>query len=79
MSIERTNNLSTRIAANIQTRKLPLKSKQKGASALEYIVLAAALIGILTLLVTSGVGDEVVKAFTGLFTDAASAGDGSGT
>lgn len=77
MSIQRINNLSTRIAANLQTRKLPLKSKQKGASALEYIVLAAALIGILTLLATSGVGAQVVQAFTDLFTDAASAGSGT--
>lgn len=77
MSIQRINNLSTRIVANLQTRKLPLKSKQKGASALEYIVLAAALIGILTVLATSDVGTQVVSAFTSLFTDATSASDGS--
>ncbi len=71
MSIQRINNLSTRIAANLQTRKLPLKSKQKGASALEYLVLATALIVILGALAgTTGIGQTVQEAFTGLFTDA---------
>lgn len=72
MSIQRISNVPTPIAGNLQVRKLPLKSKQKGASALEYIVLAAALIGILTLLAGSGVGDQVVQAFSDLFTDASS-------
>ncbi|WP_417530877.1 hypothetical protein [Marinobacter lipolyticus] len=71
MSIQRINNLSTRIAANLQTRKLPLKSKQKGASALEYLVLAAALILILGLVGSDTTVQTLVKdAFTGLFTDA---------
>ncbi len=77
MNFQGIKNLPTRLTANIQTRRLPLKTKQKGASALEYIVLAAALIGILTLLATSGVGDQVVQAFTDLFTDASSAGSGT--
>ncbi len=77
MSIQRISNVPIRIAGNLQVRKLPLKSKQKGASALEYIVLAAALIGILTVLATSDIGTQVVTAFTSLFTDATSAADGT--
>lgn len=73
MSIHKINKLPTRVAANLQARKLSLKSKQKGASALEYLVLAAALIAILTVLATSDIG--VVEAFSGLFTDATTAGD----
>lgn len=52
-----------------------LKS-QKGASALEYLVLAAVIIGIFGLLATNdSVQLAVDTAFSGLFTDAASAAD----
>lgn len=74
MGIQRINNLSTGIAANLQARKLSLKSKQKGASALEYIVLAAALIGILTLALSTDLGGQVSDAFADLFSDASSGG-----
>ncbi|WP_228257395.1 Flp family type IVb pilin [Marinobacter sp. NP-4(2019)] len=76
MSIQRINNLSTRIVANLQTRKLPLKSKQKGASALEYIVLAAVLVGLLTFaLADDTIRTQVQTFFSNLFTDATTAGD----
>ncbi len=57
-----------------------LKS-QKGASALEYLVLAAAIIVIIGFLATNDtVQTTVTNAFQDLFTDAASAGGaGEGT
>lgn len=50
---------------------------QRGASALEYIVLAAALIIIIGVLATNDtVQDAINTAFTDLFSDASTAGDG---
>ncbi|AZT85744.1 hypothetical protein EHN06_01890 [Marinobacter sp. NP-4(2019)] len=64
------------MVANLQTRKLPLKSKQKGASALEYIVLAAVLVGLLTFaLADDTIRTQVQTFFSNLFTDATTAGD----
>ncbi|MCG2580092.1 MAG: Flp family type IVb pilin [Marinobacter sp.] len=74
MSIQRINNMSSRIAVNLQAKKLSLKSKQKGASALEYLVLAAAIVLIIGLALGSGLGDQVTAAFADLFSDAASGG-----
>ncbi|MEX2474742.1 hypothetical protein [Marinobacter sp.] len=65
MSIQRINNLSNRIAANIQTRKLPLKSKQKGASGLEYAVLVAAIVVVLGTAVFA-FGDQITTLFEGI-------------
>ncbi len=65
MSIERTNNLSTRIAANIQAGKLSLKSKQKGASGLEYAVLVAAIVVVLGAAVFA-FGPEITELFEGV-------------
>ncbi|MDC0661249.1 hypothetical protein [Marinobacter sp. SS21] len=70
--------LSRRVAVALQSTKLP--GKQQGASALEYIVLAAAIIIIVGWLATdTTVRTTLVTAFQGLFTDAASGGaDGGG-
>jgi len=52
--------------------------KQRGASALEYIVLAAALIIIIGVLATnSTVQDALESAFEGLFSSAETAGAGT--
>lgn len=52
--------------------QMPTRSnRQRGASALEYIVLAAAIIIIIGVLAgTSGIQDTVTAAFKKLFTDA---------
>lgn len=56
--------------------QLPGRARnQRGASALEYIVLAAALIIIIGVLATNGtVQTAINSAFTDLFSDASSAG-----
>lgn len=48
-------------------------NRQKGASALEYLVLAAAIIIVIGALAASdsGLGTTVSEAFEGIFTDAA--------
>ena len=58
--------------------QLPGRARnQRGASALEYIVLAAALIIIIGVLATNtAVQDAINTAFTDLFSDAADGGAG---
>jgi len=68
-------NVSQQLAARLFSRGRTQADKQRGASALEYIVLAAAIIIIIGALAgTTGIGDKVTEAFTKLFTDAQSAG-----
>ncbi|MFV8571573.1 Flp family type IVb pilin [Marinobacter sp. SBS5] len=50
--------------------------KQKGASSLEYIMLAAVLVGILVLLSNSGLGDKVTGFFNDIFSTATDASGG---
>jgi len=69
---------SQRLAARLFSRGRTQAEKQRGASALEYIVLAAAIIVIVGFLATSGAGDKLVEVFEQLFTDAAGGG-GTGT
>ena len=45
--------------------------KQKGASSLEYIMLAGVLVAILVVVANTGIGEEFGKFFKGIFTDAA--------
>ncbi|MDP4548533.1 hypothetical protein [Marinobacter sp. MDS2] len=55
--------------------------KQKGASSLEYIMLAAVLVGVLALLSTTDLGDKVTAFFDGIFstaTDTSGTGTGGG-
>ncbi|MFL1466703.1 hypothetical protein ACQUWM_14160 [Marinobacter sp. DUT-3] len=65
MSIDSINNLSTRIAVNLKSRKLSLKSKQKGASGLEYAVLVAAIVVVLGAAVFA-FGPEITALFDGV-------------
>lgn len=58
--------LAVRLFGGASTRA----DKQRGASALEYIVLAAAIIVIVSLLAASGAGDTLIETFEGLFTSA---------
>ncbi len=58
--------LAVRLFGGASTRA----DKQRGASALEYIVLAAAIIVIVGVLAASGVGDTLVTTFQDLFSDA---------
>jgi len=70
---------SQKLAARLFSRGRTQADKQRGASALEYIVLAAAIIVIVGLLATSGAGDKLIEVFEQLFSDAASAGGSGGT
>lgn len=69
-----TQKLASRLYSVAPTRA----DKQRGASALEYIVLAAVIIGIISLLATTDAADTIQEAFTGLFTNAKTAGDNAG-
>jgi len=71
-------NVSQQLAARLFSRGHTQADKQRGASALEYIVLAAAIIIIVGFLATSDAGNKLVKAFEQLFIDAAG-GTGTGT
>ena len=63
--------ISQFIFARLYTQLPGRARKQRGASALEYIVLAAALIIIIGVLATNGtVGTALETAFTNLFTEA---------
>lgn len=66
------------LLARLYTRMPGRARGQRGASALEYIVLAAAIIVIVGVLATVFGGDSnpLSDAFTDLFTDAANAGGG---
>ena len=67
---------SQQLAARLFSRGRTQADKQRGASALEYIVLAAAVIIIVGVLATafSGETNPLSEAFEGLFTDAKEAG-----
>ncbi len=59
------------VFARLYTQLPGRARKQRGASALEYIVLAAALIIIIGVMATNGtVSTALETAFTNLFTDA---------
>lgn len=54
-------------------------NRQKGASALEYLVLAAAIVFIIGLALTNdGIQTTIQDAFEGVFEDASSAADDAG-
>ena len=65
---ETVKTIPSRVTTQIQIRKMTLKSRQKGASALEYIVLAGAIAitiaGAATLF-----GEDITEFFGGLLDD----------
>lgn len=72
MKFSRFVSVPNRAAIRLQAHMLSSLHRQKGATALEYIVLAAAVIVILGVLATNdGVQSAVNSAFTGLFSEAA--------
>lgn len=66
------------LLARLFTRMPGRAHGQRGASALEYIVLAAALIIIIGVALTTVGSDAIETAFTDLFDDAAAGGGGGG-
>lgn len=74
--------ITQRVAANLSVVGWSARDRQRGASALEYIVLAAAIIVIIGFIAGSDVGDLLVDAFKDLFDNAADpkapVGDGAG-
>ena len=60
--------IPSRVTTQIQIRKMTLKSRQKGASALEYIVLVGAIAVVLAGAVAI-FGGEIDGFFEGLMTD----------
>ncbi|MDX1755304.1 MAG: hypothetical protein R3175_04515 [Marinobacter sp.] len=76
MKLNGITNLSRRLSVKVQTATLP--GKQQGASALEYMVLAAAIIVIIGVLSTNTtVQTTLSNAFNQLFTDASGGGSSS--
>lgn len=69
------NNISRQLAVRLYTRGASRADRQRGASALEYIVLAAAIIFIIGILAANDDIQTTVKsAFTNLFTSAEEVG-----
>ena len=75
MKIQTIKAFSHRFSTNLQFQKMTLKSRQRGASALEYLVLAAAIVLIIGAAVGTGLDEQVKLAFSDLFTDAANGGE----
>lgn len=72
-------NVSQQLAARLFSRGRTQADKQRGASALEYIVLAAAIIFIVGILATNPtVRDTLEGAFEGLFESAQGVADSAG-
>lgn len=70
---------SQRLAARLFSRGRTQADKQRGASALEYIVLAAAIIFIVSILATNDtVQGTLETAFKNLFGEAQGIADGAG-
>ena len=67
-----------KLAARLYSVAPSRADKQRGASALEYIVLAAVLIVIIGGLSQTEAADKIKGAFTGLFDSASSAGTSGG-
>ena len=71
---------SQQLAARLFSRGRTQADKQRGASALEYIVLAAAIIFIVGILATNETVQTTLEtAFNNLFTEAEGVADGDGT
>ena len=72
-------NLSNRTIVHIQARCLSATSKQRGASALEYLVLAGALVAIMVFAFSNQAVQDTVKGiFDGLFDQVPTGGSTSG-
>ena len=62
------NNVLLKVLTNLNTRSATLASKQRGASALEYLVLAGALVGIMVFAFSNDtIRQTVSDIFSGLF------------
>lgn len=70
--IKTITNASQLLAARLFTREMSRADRQRGVSALEYIVLAAVLIAIILLLANSGLGAVLAAKFKALFSSASS-------
>jgi len=57
-------------AAVARIKNATPKKQQKGASSLEYIMLAAVLVAILVVVANTGLGDTMKEFFEGLFNKA---------
>lgn len=72
-------NVSQQLAARLFSRGRTQADKQRGASALEYIVLAAAIIFIVGILATNETVQTTLEtAFNNLFTEAQGVADSAG-
>jgi Flp pilus assembly pilin Flp len=72
-------NASQQLAARLFSRGRTQADKQRGASALEYIVLAAAIIFIVGILATNETVQTTLEtAFNNLFTEAQGVADSAG-
>lgn len=71
-AIEAINTVIQQIFVRLYTRGGSRADRQRGVSALEYIVLAAVLIAIILLLANSGLGTVLSDKFKALFSSASS-------
>lgn len=68
MTIQTIKAVPARLSTNLELRKMAFRSRQKGASALEYIVLVGAIAVVLAGAVAI-FGGEIDGFFDGLMTD----------
>lgn len=68
MTIQTIKAVPARLSTNLELRKMAFRSRQKGASALEYIVLVGAIAVVLAGAVAI-FGGEIEGFFDGLMTD----------
>lgn len=73
--IQSVNHATQWLVVRLYTRGSSRADRQRGASALEYIVLAAVIIAIIAFLANTDVKDKLQEIFTGLFQSAKDAAD----
>lgn len=67
-NLSKITELPSRAAIQVQARSLTIRSRQKGASALEYLVLAGALVAIMVFAFSNDAVQQTVKdIFDGMF------------
>lgn len=67
-NLRKVTGLPSRAAIQVQARSLTIGSRQKGASALEYLVLAGALVAIMVFAFSNDAVQQTVKGiFDGMF------------
>ncbi len=78
MQLQMLVDVSRRLLINVQLRSRKIGSSQSGASALEYLVLAGALVAIMIFAFTNDtIKNTVSDIFSGLFDEVPTSGSGT--